>query len=149
MDPELRHLLVAVDLIVPERPATIFICRPQHLDAKPDFGKAHAPGHRLLGANRERHQRRLQDQAPGRSLSRHLALMRHLGLVECRREGRWVHYRLCPEDGCAGLAEWLVGLAAREPQLVEDARRLAAFEPTDCGRPACATRDADMEASAR
>lgn len=34
-------------------------------------------------------------------VSRHLALMRDAGLVEARREGKWMHYRICP-----GLESW-------------------------------------------
>ena len=30
-------------------------------------------------------------------ISRHLALMRDAGLVEARREGTWMHYRICPK----------------------------------------------------
>jgi len=72
--------------------------------------------------------------APQSSMSRHLALMRHLGVVEARREGRWVHYRLCVTDVCAGLGERLRGLAEHEPVLAADAEQLAGFEVTDCGR---------------
>lgn len=34
-------------------------------------------------------------------ISRHLALMRDAGIVESRREGTWMHYRLSPS-----LAKW-------------------------------------------
>ena len=38
-------------------------------------------------------------------VSRHLALMRESGLVEARREGTWMFYRLNP-----GLPTWVAGL---------------------------------------
>ncbi|MBK5935746.1 MAG: metalloregulator ArsR/SmtB family transcription factor [Halorhodospira halophila] len=31
-------------------------------------------------------------------ISRHLAMLREAGLVECRRRGQWVHYRISPEQ---------------------------------------------------
>lgn len=33
-------------------------------------------------------------QAPQYTISRHLAIMRSAGLVEARREGTWIYYRL-------------------------------------------------------
>jgi len=36
-------------------------------------------------------------------ISRHLALMREAGIVESRRDGTWMHYRLSPE-----LPSWAV-----------------------------------------
>ena len=38
----------------------------------------------------------LHDQlaAPQPTVSRHLAILRHAGLVSARRDGQWVHYRL-------------------------------------------------------
>lgn len=41
----------------------------------------------------------LQESQP--KISRHLALMRDMGIVEPRREGTWMHYRISPS-----LPEW-------------------------------------------
>lgn len=41
----------------------------------------------------------LQESQP--KVSRHLALMRESAIVECRRQGTWMHYRLS-----ASLPEW-------------------------------------------
>mgnify|MGYP002861766933 CR=1 FL=1 len=41
----------------------------------------------------------LQESQP--KISRHLALMRDMGIVESRREGTWMHYRISPS-----LPEW-------------------------------------------
>jgi ArsR family transcriptional regulator len=41
----------------------------------------------------------LQESQP--KISRHLALMRDVGIVESRREGTWMHYRISPS-----LPEW-------------------------------------------
>jgi len=38
-------------------------------------------------------------------MSRHLALLRDLGIVKARREGVWVHYRIHP-----GLPEWMLAV---------------------------------------
>jgi ArsR family transcriptional regulator len=37
--------------------------------------------------------------SPQPTVSRHLGLLRRLGLVVCRKEGAWSHYRLAPADG--------------------------------------------------
>lgn len=58
-------------------------------------------------------------------ISRHLAQLRACGLLEDRRQGQWVYYRLHPE-----LPDWVVTvldttLAANRQWLDRDARRLA------------------------
>lgn len=35
---------------------------------------------------------------PQPKVSRHLAYLRHAGLVEARRDGKWIHYRLATPD---------------------------------------------------
>ena len=47
---------------------------------------------------------------PQSTVSRHLAVLRHAGLMQTRREGKWMHYRLA--SGLAGelaalISEWL------------------------------------------
>jgi ArsR family transcriptional regulator len=37
--------------------------------------------------------------APQPKISRHLAYLRKAGVVTARRDGKWMHYRLCPEPG--------------------------------------------------
>jgi ArsR family transcriptional regulator len=63
---------------------------------------------------------------PQSTVSRHLSKLRNLGLVETRREGKWVHYRLSKESGA--ILERLVPLVAElgksEPQLLKDAKNL-------------------------
>jgi len=51
-------------------------------------------------------------------ISRHLAYLRRAGLVSARREGKWMHYRICePADpGAASiLAATLDSLARKKP----------------------------------
>lgn len=58
-------------------------------------------------------------------ISRHLAYLKRAGLVEARRDGKWMHYRLRKLD--AGLAEILADTLKRleeEPQIKRDSERL-------------------------
>ena len=59
--------------------------------------------------------------------SKHLAILQQACLIESRKEGRWVYYRLADQEGstCALEAiQWLHRHLAKDPQVVEDARRL-------------------------
>jgi ArsR family transcriptional regulator len=52
---------------------------------------------------------------PQPKISRHLAYLRHAGLVAARREGKWMHYRIVPppHEGAARiLRETLASLSA-------------------------------------
>lgn len=54
-------------------------------------------------------------------ISRHLAYLRKAGLVEARREGKWMHYRISP---LAGAAEGAILTAVME-SLAKDERMRA------------------------
>jgi ArsR family transcriptional regulator len=62
-------------------------------------------------------------------ISRHLAYLRKAGLVDARREGKWIHYRVAePEDGRAArvfteVREWL----AEDPEMQRDRERLVSL----------------------
>ena len=58
---------------------------------------------------------------PQSTVSRHLAVLRHAGLVTPRREGKWMHYRLSGELSIP-LAELV--LAHADARLQADAERL-------------------------
>jgi ArsR family transcriptional regulator len=68
---------------------------------------------------------------PQSTISRHLSKLRLLGLVETRREGKWVHYRLSKQS--SAILEKLVPLISElgksEPQLLMDAEKLSS---SDC-----------------
>ncbi|MDD3449742.1 MAG: metalloregulator ArsR/SmtB family transcription factor [Gammaproteobacteria bacterium] len=69
-------------------------------------------------------------EEPQPKISRHLAQLRRAGLVEDRREGLWIHYRLSPRlPGWAQavLAQTAAGLDAQAP-FRGDRERLAAME---------------------
>ena len=65
----------------------------------------------------------LQTNQP--KISRHLAYLKRAGLVESRRDGKWMHYRLKKLDGDLSriLANTLRRLE-KEPQIKRDSERL-------------------------
>jgi ArsR family transcriptional regulator len=65
----------------------------------------------------------LQTNQP--KISRHLAYLRKAGLVEARRDGKWMHYRLKKLESSRRkvLTETLRGLA-KQIQIKRDAQRL-------------------------
>jgi DNA-binding transcriptional ArsR family regulator len=76
----------------------------------------------------------LSDSQP--KISRHLAIMREAGLVIARRQGIWMHYRICPE-----LPDWanrIIETAAAEVQGMDpfrrDFRALCAMDQRPGGR---------------
>jgi ArsR family transcriptional regulator len=58
-------------------------------------------------------------------ISRHLAYLKRAGLVEARRDGKWMHYRLKKQDRCQDrvLSETLRRLEKEAP-MKKDAHRL-------------------------
>jgi ArsR family transcriptional regulator, arsenate/arsenite/antimonite-responsive transcriptional repressor len=58
-------------------------------------------------------------------ISRHLAYLRRAGLVEARRDGKWMHYRLKKlESGRGKLLSEALKRLAKEPLIKKDAERL-------------------------
>ena len=64
---------------------------------------------------------------PQAKVSRHLAYLRRAGLVETRRDGAWVHYRLSEADGAVHrkMLECLACCLAEVPELRRDLASLA------------------------
>ena len=56
--------------------------------------------------------------APQPSVSRHLRVLKDSGLVEDRREGRWVEYRIAAGEGSATrlLGDWAERATRRSPR---------------------------------
>jgi ArsR family transcriptional regulator len=71
----------------------------------------------------------LDDSQP--KISRHLAQLRTCGLLEDRRQGQWIYYRLHPELPQWALEVLQVTLQANRTWLGDDQHRLASME----GRP--------------
>jgi ArsR family transcriptional regulator, arsenate/arsenite/antimonite-responsive transcriptional repressor len=58
------------------------------------------------------------------TVSKHLAILQQAGLVESRKEGRWMYYRLAEEDDCPpAVAEglrWVRQTLKYDPQVRQD-----------------------------
>lgn len=59
-------------------------------------------------------------------ISRHLAYLRRAGIVEARREGKWMHYGIARQkDAAIGrLLDEALAVLSAEPQLIKDRSRL-------------------------
>jgi ArsR family transcriptional regulator len=71
-------------------------------------------------------------------VSRHLAILRSAGVVEHRRDGTWVHYRLArqPDADSERQLRALVGTFARRDVLRRDRQRLVKVRgPRSCPSP--------------
>ena len=67
------------------------------------------------------------------TVSKHMAVLGQARLVETRKEGRWVYYRL-PEnpDPLLGRAiEWVRAATADDEQILADAKAIGAIKRTD------------------
>ena len=68
------------------------------------------------------------------TVSKHMAILYQAGLVESRKEGRWVHYRLPGKEAapCVRAAiRWVEECLARDPQTAGDLKRLKAVRKQD------------------
>ncbi|MDQ6959541.1 MAG: metalloregulator ArsR/SmtB family transcription factor [Mariprofundaceae bacterium] len=59
---------------------------------------------------------------PQSTVSRHLGILRHAGLVATRREGKWMHYRLT--SGVAGKLAALIPEFSADETFQKDGERL-------------------------
>ena len=66
---------------------------------------------------------------PQSTVSRHLGVLRHAGLVSPRRQGKWMYYRLA-EQAPESLTELVLRCAQNDQILQEDMKRLV--EALDC-----------------
>jgi ArsR family transcriptional regulator len=92
--------------------------------------------------------------------SKHLSILKAANLVDARKEGRWMYYRLPMEDAPQHVREaleWLGRALARDPQVKEDRKRLDAVLKEDpeeicrrqMGRPRCCSSAPGTRAGAR
>lgn len=75
----------------------------------------------------------LLELAPS-TVSKHVSILYQAGLVETRKEGRWVYYRLAGEGAspCALSAiAWLRKCAEKDPLVVGDAKKAKAVRTAD------------------
>jgi ArsR family transcriptional regulator len=77
-------------------------------------------------------------QLTGATISRHMGVLIASGLIDSRKDGRWVHYRIRRElDEFTPFIQWLEAQLADDAQVIGDTERLAevlAFEPEDISR---------------
>ena len=67
------------------------------------------------------------------TVSKHMSVLHQAGLVESRKEGRWVYYHLprAPSSPVAGAIEWIRDALTRDRQILADARLIRAVRRID------------------
>ena len=68
------------------------------------------------------------------TVSKHMSILRQARLVEGRKEGRWMHYRLAGEDSppeATEAIEWVFRSLSGSPEIRRDAQRLKAIVKMD------------------
>jgi ArsR family transcriptional regulator len=77
-------------------------------------------------------------QVTGATASRHMGVLIASGLVDSRKDGRWVYYRIRREQTDAGvLIGWIESQLSRDPDIALDAKSLdeiTSCEPEDLCR---------------
>ena len=61
------------------------------------------------------------------TVSKHLTILHQAGLLESRKDGRWIHYRLPGRDAprCVrGVIRWLQESLADDPRTAQDAKKV-------------------------
>jgi DNA-binding transcriptional ArsR family regulator len=77
------------------------------------------------------------------TVSKHMSILRQAGLVEGRKDGRWMYYRLPGRDGSKTVREavaWVRRSLAESPQTSLDAKRLEtilSMDPEEICRRQC------------
>jgi len=77
------------------------------------------------------------------TISKHLSILYQAGLLESRKDGRWIYYRLPGRDAPVAVREaidWVVKSLENNPRVADDARqlkRILNLDPVDlCKRQA-------------
>ena len=68
------------------------------------------------------------------TVSKHLSILYQAGLVEARKEGRWMYYRLPGKEApttVRGAIDWVVQSVNGAPRVAEDAARLKKIQAMD------------------
>jgi ArsR family transcriptional regulator, arsenate/arsenite/antimonite-responsive transcriptional repressor len=84
------------------------------------------------------------------TVSKHLSLLKQAGLVEARKDGRWMYFRIADDETTAPEAhaalQWAIASLARDPRIIEDGRRIKAIcreDPAEICRRQCNNRKDD------
>ncbi len=68
------------------------------------------------------------------TVSKHMYILRQAGLVQARKEGRWMYYRLAGRDAPKSIREalaWLQRHLAQTPEIIQDQKKLQRILRTD------------------
>ena len=61
------------------------------------------------------------------TVSKHMSVLRHAGLVEARKQGKWMYYRLpgedCPKEAAQAI-EWVISSLSKDKQVRSDAKKV-------------------------
>ena len=77
------------------------------------------------------------------TVSKHLSILYQAGLVESRKEGRWIYYRLPGKEAPVAVREaiaWVEQALAENPRIAEDAlqlKKLLKLNPTELCKRQC------------
>jgi DNA-binding transcriptional ArsR family regulator len=77
------------------------------------------------------------------TVSKHMSILRQARLVESRKDGRWMYYRLAQRDAPKAAREaiaWVRRNLAQSPQMVQDRRKLKvilAMDPEELCKGQC------------
>jgi len=60
------------------------------------------------------------------TVSKHLSILRHGGLVEAQKQGRWIYYSIPERPGTSvrQSLDWIQGALEKDSRILEDAKRL-------------------------
>jgi DNA-binding transcriptional ArsR family regulator len=69
------------------------------------------------------------------TVSKHLFLLKQAGLIDSRKRGRWIHYRIAEDSQVSpevrAALQWVATSLARNPRIVQDTQRLRAILKED------------------
>jgi predicted ArsR family transcriptional regulator len=74
------------------------------------------------------------------TVSKHMTILYQAGLVETRKDGRWIYYRLAGEDAppsVQGAIQWVRRSLQALPDVRDDAKRARTVRRMDKGRLCC------------
>ena len=57
------------------------------------------------------------------TVSKHMSILKQAGLVESRKEGRWIYYRLPARDDLKTM-QWIIRAIANTHEILDDDKRL-------------------------
>jgi len=85
------------------------------------------------------------------TVSKHMSILKSARLVESRKEGRWMYYRLPGKEAPAAVRkamEWAFEIVAKEPQALRDQIRLDDILKVDA-HTLCMSQEASTQESAK